>query len=99
MPFYMLHPKDVEPLRRQKNAIVVDLRERGEYQRWHCHNAVCMPYCEKEAWLNCFYKDRIYILYCDYGNISLMAARKLALRDITAYTVIGGAKELKRYIL
>lgn len=99
MPFYMLHPKEVEATQRQKNAIVVDLRDGVEYHKWHYRNAVWMPYCESENWLNRFYRQRTYILYCDYGNISLLAARKLAQRNITAYTVIGGAKELKRYTI
>lgn len=99
MPFYMLHPKEVEATQRQKNAIVVDLRDGVEYYKWHYRNAVWMPYCESENWLNRFYRQRTYILYCDYGNISLLAARKLAQRNITAYTVIGGAKELKRYTI
>lgn len=99
MPFYILHPREMETMRKQKNAIVVDLRENVEYQKWHYRNAICAPYCECENWLKRFQSGRTYILYCDYGNISLLAARKLAQRNITAYTVIGGAKELKRYTL
>ena len=99
MPFYILHPKEVEATRRQKNAIVVDVREGCDYYKWHYKNAVSMPYEECEGWLRRFCRDRVYILYCDYGNVSLLAARKLAQRDISAYTVIGGAKELKRYTL
>ena len=99
MPFYMLHPKEVEFVRKQKNGIIIDVRERAEYQTWHYPGAVCLPYCGSEDWLNCFKKGQNYILYCDYGNISLLAARKLAQRDIAAYTVIGGVKELKRYTL
>ena len=99
MSFYILHPKDLELTRNQKKAIVVDLRERTEYQKYHFKNAVNMPYCDSESWLKYFRKGQIYILYCDYGNISLLAARKLSQRGVTAYTVIGGAKELKRYTL
>jgi len=97
MSFYILHPKEIEIVRKQKNAIVVDLRERTEYQKYHYKNAVCLPYCEGENWLNYFCKGKVYILYCDYGNISLLVSRKLAQRGITSYTVIGGAKELWRY--
>lgn len=97
MPFYILHPKDIEVTRKQKNAMIVDVRDRTEYQKWHYRNAVCIPYRDCDIWLNQFCKGQIYILYCDYGNISLLVARKLAQRDICAYTVVGGAKELKRY--
>lgn len=97
MSFYMLHPGEIEYIRKQKQAVIIDLRERTEYQRYHYKNAICMPYCDNEKWLDCFQKGRNYILYCDYGNVSLLAARKLAKRGITAYTVIGGIKELKAH--
>lgn len=99
MPFYILHPKELGTIQRQKNAIIVDVRNRAEYQKWHYRNAISMPYNECENWLNRFCKGQTYILYCDYGNVSLLVARKLAQKEITAYTVIGGAKELKRYTL
>lgn len=99
MSFFILHPKELEFIRKQKRAVVVDLREREKYQKYHCKNAVCMPYCENQNWLDYFRRGQVYILYCDYGNISLLVARMLAQREIVAYTVIGGAKELQRYNL
>ena len=99
MSFFILHPKELEFIRKQKRAVVVDLREREKYQKYHCKNAVSMPYCEKQNWLDYFRRGQVYILYCDYGNISLLVARMLAQRDIVAYTVIGGAKELQHYNL
>ena len=97
MGFYILHPRDLEKIRKEKNVIVVDLREWQEYDRWHYRNAVCLPYCDSESWLNQFCKAQNYVLYCDYGNVSLLVARKLAKRNMTVYTVLGGAKELKRF--
>ena len=97
MSFYMLHPKDLEKVRREENAIVVDVRESSAYAKYHYKNAISKPYCEKESWLNWFYAGQTYILYCDYGNVSLYVARNLSKRGIVAYTVIGGAKELRRH--
>ena len=96
MPFYILHPKELKSVENEKRAVVVDLRERSEYRKYHYKNAVSMPYCDNENWLNYFCKEKVYILYCDYGNISLLVARKLSQRGITTYTVLGGAKELQR---
>ena len=98
MSFSILHPNEVEITRRLKNAIIVDLREAFAYQKFHYPRAINMPYCESENWLSYFRKNQTYIFYCDYGNISLLVARKLAQKGITAYTVLGGAKELQRYI-
>ena len=96
MSFFLLHPREVESVRKQKCALVVDLRSCEEYQKYHYRNAVSMPYSDCEKWLEWFHKGRNYILYCDYGNVSLLVARKLAQKDITVYSVIGGAKELRR---
>lgn len=95
MSFYMLHPKEIEQIRREKKAIVVDVREKSQYVQYHYQNAVNTPYSEDERWLNQFCVKRVYILYCDYGNVSLLAARKLSKRGITAYTVIGGINAIK----
>ena len=97
MSFYILHPKDLKLVERERRAVVIDLRKRSEYQKYHYKNAISMPYCEDETWLKYFCREKKYILYCDYGNISLLVARKLSQRGITAYTVIGGAKELQNY--
>lgn len=97
MTFYTLHPKEIEDVRKQKNAIVIDLREREDYKKFHYKNAMNMPYCDNERWLSWFRVGQTYILYCDYGNVSLLAARRLAQRSVTVYTVVGGAKGLSRY--
>lgn len=99
MKFFMLHPKELEIIRMQKNTILVDLRERVKYQKYHHPKAVNLPYSDREGWLDCFQKGQIYILYCDYGNISLLVARELSKKGIMAYTVIGGLNELRHYIL
>ena len=99
MSFYILHPKEVDMIRKQKKAIVVDLRERAKYEAYHYKGAVCRPYLDSECWWDYFCRGQIYILYCDYGNISLLVARKLSQRGIITYTVVGGAKELQRYEL
>jgi len=97
MPFFMLHPQEIEQIKRQKNAKVIDLREKECYQKFHCNNAYNLPYRENEQWLGNFNKGQIYILYCDHGNISLLVARKLSQRGITAYTVIGGIDGMRRF--
>lgn len=97
MPFFLLHPKEIEQTRRQKNAKVIDLREPEKYRRQHYYQAQNLPYRENEKWLDCFEKGKVYIFYCDYGNVSLLVARKLSQRGITAYTVIGGADGLRRF--
>ena len=91
MPFFMLHPKEIEQTKKKYQAKVIDLREKEEFVCFHYNNACNLPYRENESWLDNFSKGHVYILYCQYGNVSLYVARKLSKRGITVYTVIGGA--------
>lgn len=97
MPFYMLHPRELNLMCRQKNTVTVDIRDRQAYQKYHFKNAINIPYVDCENWSERFRRGQNYILYCDYGNISLLAAKKLAKCGITVYTVVGGAQGMQRY--
>ena len=97
MSFFIIHPREIEEKIKEKNALIVDLRERSAYQKYHYRNAFHMPYQESEIWLEKFSRGRCYILYCDYGNISLLTARKLSKKGIEVYTVVGGAKGMYHY--
>lgn len=97
MSFYVIHPREIELARQQKKAMIVDIREKCEYQKYHYKNAINIPYREGEGWLDKFGKGCCYILYCDYGNMSLLAARKLGKRGIEVYTVVGGMQGIHRY--
>ena len=98
MPFFMLHPREIEQTKKMRKAQIIDLREREKYQKSHYVKACNMPYRENECWLESFSRNNVYILYCDYGNISLLAARKLSKRGITAYTVVGGMDGIRRVL-
>ena len=97
MPFFMLHTKEIEQVRKQKNAIIVDLREKPDFLKYHYKGACSLPYKENDCWLDFFKCNMVYILYCDYGNVSLMTARKLSKRGITAYTVVGGVNGIRHF--
>ena len=97
MPFFMLHPRELEQVRKKKEAFLVDLREREHYLKYNYKGAANLPYREGERWLEHFKREKTYILYCDYGNTSLLVARKLSQRGITAYSVIGGINAIRHF--
>ena len=98
MSFFMLHPKKIEKIRCEKRATLVDVRERERYEQYHYKNTVNIPYSQEEWWVNQFCENKIYILFCEYGNVSLLAARRLSKKGITAYTVIGGINAWQEYV-
>lgn len=75
----------------RRDALIIDLREREQYQAGHVATAVNIPYGEWEEQRKfSFPRDKILILYCDRGGASLDAARKLAKRGYRTRSVIGG---------
>ena len=78
-----------------KQAIMIDVRDREEYYSDHYRNALNCPYAEMERWVHRFPKKRALLLYCDYGSTSLLAARRLAREGYEVYTVIGGIHAIR----
>lgn len=97
MAFMLLHPREIEKICREKNAVIIDIRKQTQYRQDHYKNAQNMTYQDCEKWLNCFMRGRCYIIYCEYGNTSLLVARELEKKGICAYTVVGGWQGICRY--
>ena len=75
----------------RKNAFLIDLRNKKEYDAGHIKGAVNLPYEEFEELTEYnFPRDKILVLYCDRGGASLLAAKILAKRGYETRTVIGG---------
>ncbi len=98
MAFYTIHPREISDVVLQKKAIVIDVREREDYREYHYKDAVNCPYEEMERWIWRFPKNRILVLYCEYGSTSLLAARKLSHQGFEVYTVVGGIQAIKSYL-
>ncbi|MDO5338381.1 MAG: rhodanese-like domain-containing protein [Eubacteriales bacterium] len=73
----------------RKDVIIIDLRDKNEYDKSHIRGALNFPYGET-GWKREYPKDKILILYCDRGGASLMAARELARRGFRTRSLVGG---------
>ena len=78
----------------RRDSLLIDLREREEFNKSHVRGAVNMPYGEIDGY-TAFPKGKILVLYCDRGGASLQAARILARNGYKTKTVIGGMKEYR----
>lgn len=78
----------------EPDVYVIDLRERCDYCRSHLRGAKNLPYDEIRRWEGILPKNRRIILYCEYGNTSLYAAKRLASKGYRVYTLIGGLNAL-----
>ncbi|MBR1392100.1 MAG: rhodanese-like domain-containing protein [Lachnospiraceae bacterium] len=78
----------------QEDVYVVDVREPQEYQSGHIPQAHNYPYDSMERWIRQLPKRKKILLVCEYGNQSMMAARRLQQEGIEAYSLIGGLNVL-----
>lgn len=97
MAFYTIHARDVKQVMYQKRAIMLDIRPVEEYAQYHFPIAKNYPYEDSECWVSGLNRRRVYILYCQYGSTSVMAARKLSRHGFEVYTVVGGVEALRTY--
>ena len=74
----------------------MDVRDEESYRRGHIQNARNIPLPYIAEWGRDI-SDRIaLILYCEHGNQSLLAARKLKGRRGAVYTLIGGYRAYRK---
>lgn len=72
------------------NCIIVDIRQCSEYVSGHIPSAVNIPH-EQLQENSCYLEQfEVVVLYCSRGNISLLEARKLHLKNSRVLNVYGG---------
>lgn len=90
MYYYIISQNELERYRQKPDTILIDLRPPESFQRGHIPGAVNIPYSElRNRSISAFTREKV-ILYCDKGNQSLLAARDLQNRGISAFSVYGG---------
>ena len=88
--FEMITVEEMEQMAKKKKAWLIDLRSEENFREGHIKNARNYPIAYIEEWKDRIPKGVHLILYCEHGNQSLLAARKLRGRRGTVYTLTGG---------
>ena len=97
MTFEIVYPKDIERLRQEKRAILIDIRSRNHYREGHWEGAINYPEDEIEDFTQILTKKRMIIFYCQHGGASMQMARNLGRSGYRTGTVIGGFDAMKKY--
>ena len=92
MAFETIRAKDIENYIGKYNILIIDLREPGEYKKAHIPTAVNIPYLDFENRKSFIPSDRLLILYCDRGNLSLLLARDLNNEGYQVKNIYGGIR-------
>lgn len=96
MAFSLIRPEEIEGILKRKRGMVIDVREQDAYREQHYPQARNLPYDNIDVWIRRLPRNRVLILYCNYGSTSLMAARRLSNEGYEVYTVIGGMDAIKK---
>lgn len=88
--FQMITSKELTNYIYQFGTLIVDLREPEDYRTGHIPGAVNIPYDALETQLYRLDYYRQILLYCDRGNVSLLAARDLSRKGYPVIDISGG---------
>lgn len=87
--------RDIDKLINNNNYVFIDLREKEDYEKRHIIGAINVDYDDIERNNTMLPHNKILILYCDRGGLSLMAAKKLSRMGYDVRSVIGGMNAYK----
>lgn len=92
MRFQTIGVKEIESYLNRPNTSLIDLRTKEEYELYHLEGAKNIPYDDLEEYKPYLSKQDTYILYCERGGSSLMAAKELSREGYRVCTVVGGIR-------
>lgn len=90
MEFQTVGIRQFNEYRKHPDTWVIDLRSKEEFEEVHVEGARNIPYEELNMFRKYLPKDKLYLLYCDRGSSSLMAAKELSRDGYRTATLVGG---------
>ncbi|PXV85141.1 rhodanese-related sulfurtransferase [Lachnotalea glycerini] len=90
MRFETISANELDFYINNNNYLIVDLREEEDYVKSHITGAIYMDYDLIESNSIELPSNKIIILYCDRGGLSLMAAKKMSVMGYRTISVVGG---------
>lgn len=93
--FDIIRMEDIPKIEKRERTLIIDLRSEESFRRGHVKNARNFPFEYIEEWRREIPERVSLILYCEHGNQSMLAARKLKNRKGPVYTVMGGYQGVK----
>ena len=82
----------------RRGAQFIDLRSEEDYREKHIRGAISMPYEKFENAYKTLPKGRTYVLYCERGATSMLAAKKMSAAGYDVWSLSGGMEAAKHQI-
>lgn len=100
MEFQSINIRRIMNVAVEENGVIVDVRSRQEFSRGHIPMAINVPLEKIEQGIMNLPKNRTYIVYCENGGASMMAAKLMTQKGYRIINTVGGLaqypKELTR---
>lgn len=90
MAFEAISPNEMIQYMGKHSTVIVDLRDEDVFLKEHILGAINIPYDSLEQRVGELIGFKNIILYCERGNISLLAARHLEKIGVDVKTLYGG---------
>lgn len=92
MDFELIKCKDAPSYFNRRDTFVVDLRQPEQYREYHLPSAHNFPYENLAEWENRLPGRQLILFYCEHGNLSLMAAKRISRKGYRVAALIGGVE-------
>ena len=91
---YTLGPVELKEMLEENHAVVLDVRDKNDYQEGHIPSAISIPRAELDERLDELSKDALYVVYCynEQCHLAACACRLLASKGYHAMLLDGGYK-------
>ena len=90
MSFQLLASRDVDQYIGKNPYVFIDLRDYEDYAAGHIQYAQCLPYIYFDQYVKKLPSQKVYILYCSYGSISMLAGRQMEKLGYDVLSISGG---------
>ena len=82
---------EVEQLMRERDIVIVDVRDEDSYEEGHIANAIHLSMAALQEYFNKVHKEKAILVYCYRGVSSQSVAQHLVEQGFReAYSLIGG---------
>ena len=90
MDFELIKCKDAPAYLYRRDVFFVDLRETWQFAQYHLAGAYNFPYEHLQEWEHRLPRGKKIIFYCEHGNLSLMAAKRVSRHGYQVAALLGG---------
>lgn len=96
MGLCIIGSKDLKTYQNKNRAFLIDLRDQGEYRRFHINGAINVPAERLEKYMQHVSKNQKCIFYCQHGSLSLQEGKRYVREGYQICSLAGGVSAYRQ---